>query len=75
MNTCSNCTADAYFQYAISASSNLYYCVAHLPKFLSSKNPSSLLVSKVEAPVTKKTVTKAVAEPTEDAVEETDGAS
>lgn len=68
MKNCVNCSNEAVYEYSVSKSLKLYYCVPHMPKFLRGKSDAGLKVKLIE-----KTIEVAVEpepEPVEEVVEE-----
>lgn len=50
MTTCANCPTEAVYEYSVTKSLKIYYCVAHIPRFLKGKKDASLKVKLVEKP-------------------------
>jgi hypothetical protein len=73
MNTCANCSNEAFFAYMVTANSKIKYCKKHIPGFLKSKSYAARLVKLekvVQAPVAKTPKKKTVVETPEPPVQE-----
>lgn len=44
MNTCANCSNEAFFAYMVTSTSKIKYCKKHIPGFLKSKSYVARLV-------------------------------
>lgn len=58
MTTCANCPTEAVYEYSVTKSLKIHYCVAHLPRFLKGKKDASLKVKLIEKPAPKKSTAK-----------------
>jgi hypothetical protein len=68
MIKCANCSKDAVYQYNITDTYVVYYCLTDLPSFLKGKSPAASLKSLVTPPAPKKK--KAATTPVEETPED-----
>jgi hypothetical protein len=68
MTKCANCPKEAVYQYNMTDSYVVYYCLTDLPSFLKGKSPAASLKSLVVSPAPKKK--KADTTPVEETPEE-----
>jgi hypothetical protein len=54
MQTCANCSVEAFYVYSLTSEFKQYYCSLHLPKFLKDQRNGGA-VTRYEAPVVAKT--------------------